>query len=231
MGKLAILSLSLILSAAPTRGESQTSQSTAPPPPAPEAPPPARLQPTAFGQLVDRLKAGDRTVDFTEVRLAYTETPTYTGPMMGFYRPLWGTLNSHDFEGALKIADTVLERNYVEPNAHMVAALAHNQLGHREQEQFHRFIAAGLLRSITSHGDGKTPETAYQVIDTSEEYALFRSLNLTPKSQSAGPPTSGGPITDRMVVVDSRTNEERVMYFTVDSPGAAALRRQVTQPR
>ena len=231
MGKRATVSLLLILSAVPIRGQPQTSQGAAPRPPAPEAPPPARLQPTAFGQFVERLEAGDRTVDFTELRLAYTETPAYTGMMMGFYRSLWGTLNARDFEGALTIADTVFERSYAEPNAHMVAALAHSQSGHREQEQFHRFIAAGLLRSITSHGDGKTPETAYQVIDTSEEYALFRSLNLTPKSQSSGPPTSGGAITDRMVVVDSRTNEERVIYFTVDSPGAAALRRQVTQPR
>ncbi len=161
--------------------------------------------------------------------MAFTETPEYTGTMMAVYRSLWDTLNKRDFEGVLKIVDTVLKQNYVEPNAHMVAAIAHNELGHREEARFHRFIANGLLQSITSRGDGKTSETAYQVIDISEEYALFRSMNLTRKSQSAVP-SDGGPIMDRMVVVDRRTNEERAMYFNVDNPQAAA-RRRAAQPR
>jgi len=176
-----------------------------------------------YAGLVDRLKAGDRSVDFTEMRKAFTATPAYSGTMMIFYRSLWGALNMRDFEGALKIVDTVLERNYVEPNAHMVASIAHGELGHREEAQFHRFIADGLLRSITSEGDGKTPETAYKVIDISEEYALFRAMNLKPKLQSMVP-SNGGPIVDQMLVIDGRTNEERTMYFSVDNPMLAASR-------
>jgi hypothetical protein len=213
-GLSAAFLLCLVLGAVPIRGNPQASQSSAPLP-APKAPA-ANHAATAYGALVDRLKAGDRTVNFTEARMAFAETPEYSGTMMVVYRSLWGPLNMRDFEGALEIADTVLQRNYVEPNAHMVAFIAHNELGHEEEAQLHRFIADGLLRSITSKGDGKSAETAYQVIDVSEEYALFRAMNLIPKSQGAGTP-SGGVIVDRMVVVDSRTNEERVMYFGVRS--------------
>jgi hypothetical protein len=146
-------------------------------------------EPTTYALLVDRVKAADRTVDFTELRMAFTETPVYSGMMMGFYQPLWRTLNARDFEGALKIADRVLQQNYAEPNAHMVAAAAHRELGHTEQAEFHSFVADGLLQSVTSQGDGKTAETAYHVIDISEEYALFRSMSLTLKAQSiVGPP-------------------------------------------
>ena len=87
-------------------------------------------------------------------------------------------------------------------------------------------MADGLIRSITSSGDGATVETAYRVIDISEEYALFRSLNLTMKSQGiVGQLADGVPIVERVVLVDRRTNEERMMFFSVDNPGTIKRRQ------
>ena len=97
----------------------------------------------------------------------------------------------------------------------MVASIAHAQLGRRWSHEFHRFIADGLLRSIMSQGDGKT-ETAYRVIDVSEEYAFFRAMNLTPRSQGASAPKDGEPIVDT-TLIDNRTKEERVLYFAVEN--------------
>lgn len=181
--------------------------------------------PNTYGQLVERLKAGDRTVDFTELRMAFTETDAYNGLMMGVYRQLWNPLNAKDFEGALKVVDAVLQRNYAEPNAHMVASIAHAQLGRQLESQFHRFIADGLVRSIMSQGDGTTEATAYRVIDISEEYAFFRAMNLAPRSQGASIPKDDSPIIDRMTVIDNRTKEERVMYFAVENRQSLAKKR------
>jgi len=209
------LSLAVAVNAAPASAQN--------PPSAQDRPPTASqpAEPTSYSRLVDRLKGGDRTVDFTELRMAFAETPAYHGMMMGFYQPLWRTLNARDFEGALRVADRVLQLNYVEANAHLVAATAHKELKHDEQAEFHRYVADGLLRSITSKGDGTTAETAYQVIDVSEEYAWFRSMNLTVKMQSiVGLPEAGRPIMDRVVVVDGGTNEERVLFFSVDNPSS-----------
>ena len=182
-------------------------------------------EPTAYSQLVERLKSGDRMVDFTELRMAFTETANYNGLMMGVYRQLWNPLNAKDFEGALKVVDAVLQRNYAEPNAHMVAAIAHAQLGRQEESQFHRFVADGLVRSIMSQGDGKTQETAYRVIDISEEYAVFRMMGLTPRSQGSSAPKDGEPIVDTMSLLDNRTKEERVMYFAVENRASLAKKR------
>ena len=181
--------------------------------------------PNTYSQLVERLKSGDRTVDFTELRISFTETDAYNGMMMGIYRQLWNPLNAKDFEGALKVVDAVLQRNYAEPNAHMVASIAHAQLGRQPEAQFHRFIAEGLLRSIMSQGDGKTQETAYRVIDVSEEYAFFRAMNLTARSQGASAPKDGEPIVDTMTVIDNRTKEERVLYFAVENRQSLAKKR------
>jgi len=190
----------------------------------PQAPAPRSSQTppsevSAYTVLVDRLKAGDRTVDFTELRMAFTRTSEYRGMMMAAYQPLWRTLNARDFEGAIRVAENVFKQNYAEPNAHMVAARAHRELGQNELAEFHQFVADGLLRSLTSKGDGKTAERAYQAIDISEEYALFRSMNVAVKSQAVvGPPASGRPIVDRVVVVDGLTKEERIIFFSVDNP-------------
>src|SRR5262245_15628328 len=216
MKTLAPLILCIVFDAAPVPGFSQTPQSAAVPLTAPQSTTPDA---SAYALLVDRLKAGDRTVDLTELRMAFTHTPAYRGMMMAFYQPLWRTLTAGDFEGAIRVAEDVLRRNYAEPNAHMVAARAHRELGHGEQAEFHQFVVDGLMRAITSKGDGNTAESAYQVIDISEEYALFRFMNVSMRSQSiVGLPVSGRPIVDRVIVVDDRTNEERVILFSVDNP-------------
>ena len=111
----------------------------------------------------------------------------------------------------------------------MVASIAHRELGRQEQAQLHRFIADGLLKSIMSQGDGKTQETAYQVIDVAEEYALFRAMNLTPTSQGASAPKDGQPVIDTMTVTDNRTKEQRVMYFAVENRQSLARKRAAPQ--
>ena len=141
MKTLAALSVCVLFATAPSPCSSQTPQSAAQPPTTPLSSTPDA---GAYAQLVDRLKAGDRTVDFTELRMAFTQTPAYRGMMMGFYQPLWRTLSSGDFEGALRVADNVLRQNYTEPNAHMVAARVYRELGHSEQVEFHQFVVDDL---------------------------------------------------------------------------------------
>ncbi len=196
--------------------------------PATPTPPTAQdtLSPTAsrYGALVERLRAGDLSVDLADLRQAYTETAEYRAMMMGVYQQLWRPLSAGDFPTALQTAETVLQRNYVEINAHMVASIANEQLGNVPRAQFHKSVADGLLRVVMSKGDGKTPETAYEVIDISEEYAVMRALNLTMKGQGLSMPPNG-PKVDSLTVVDNRTKEERVLYFNVDRSMAAMTRK------
>lgn len=177
---------------------------------------PAAAPPSAesYASIVERLTAGDRDVDFTRLRMAFTETPAYRGMMMAAYQALWQPLAKGDFPQALAVAEKVLAQNYAEPNAHMVASLAYGQTGQREKAEFHRFVANGLLGSITSVGDGQSQETPYEVIDISEEYALLRSMSLQPKSVGSGF-LEDGQVIDSMTAVDPRTGASRIIYFKV----------------
>lgn len=183
-------------------------------------PTPAAKSSTAGKQkyeaLLERAKKGDRTVDFTELRLAFYESSNYNpySPMLT-YRPLWGALAQNNYAEAIKIAQSVFEKNFIEVNANMVAHIAYRETGDTERAAFHRFMADGLLASIKSTKDGKTPETAFEVISVSEEYGLMRSLELRPIKQSLI--NNNGHFFDALVVVD-KTNQQSTVYFNIDKP-------------
>lgn len=132
------------------------------------------------------------------------------------YRPLYGALDQKNYAQAIKIAQSVLENNFVEVNAHMVAQAAYQAVGDAERAQFHKYVAEGLLKSIKSVGDGKSVDTAFHVISINEEYGLLRSMGLRPFKQSLV--EHEGHIFDALTVVDPQTNQQSVVYFNVDKP-------------
>jgi Domain of unknown function (DUF4919) len=201
-----ILSTTLSLSA-------QTQQTpTASPQPAPKV-----AEKSTFKELVEKAKKRDQSLDFTALRIAFYESANYNPqtPMLT-YRPLYGALAQKNYAEAIKIADSVLERNFVEVNAHMVAQIANQETGNAENEQFHKYMAEGLLNSIKSKADGKTTDTAFHVISINEEYGLLRSMNLRPIKQSLL--EDKGHFYDVLTVVDPQTNQQSVVYFNVDKP-------------
>ena len=71
-------------------------------------------------------------------------------------------------------------------------------------------------------GDGKTPLTAYQVINVHEEYVLLRFLHIgLPKSQSYL--HQDGHAYDVITFEDPDSKEEKKMYFNVDIPAKHGL--------
>ncbi|MGI8835102.1 MAG: DUF4919 domain-containing protein [Pyrinomonadaceae bacterium] len=172
---------------------------------------------STFYELVEKAKNGDRSVDFTELRIGFYESANYNPltPMMT-YRPLYGALAQTNYAEAIKIAESVLEKNFVEVNAHMVAQIAYQESGNAERAQFHKFMAEGLLNSIKSKGDGKSTDTAFEVISINEEYALLRSMSLRPIKQSLL--QDKGHHFDALTVINPQTNQQSVVYFNVDKP-------------
>jgi Domain of unknown function (DUF4919) len=172
---------------------------------------------TKYDVLLEKVKQKDPSVNFTELRLAFYESPHYNpyAPMLT-YRPMNAALAQKNWEEALKIADSVLAKNFVEINAHMTAQIAHQELGNAERAQFHKFMVDGLLNSIKSNVDGKSVDSAYEVISINEEYGLIRSLGLRPIRQGLVP--NKGHHFDAITVVDPQTGKESVIYFNVDKP-------------
>src|SRR5215213_351826 len=196
---LVLLSIVLTVSA-------QTTQDTPKPP-----------EKTKYDVLLERVKQKDPAVNFTELRHAFYESPNYDPySAMTTYRPLNAALGQKNYEEVLKIAESVLAKNFVEVNAHMAAQIAYQETGNTERAQFHKFMADGLLNSIRSSVDGKSPEKAFEVISINEEYGLIRSLKLRPIKQALV--QDKGHSYDAITVIDPQTNQESTIYFNIDKP-------------
>jgi Domain of unknown function (DUF4919) len=180
-------------------------------------PTPKVVEKSTFKELVERAQKRDQSLDFTALRIAFYESPNYNPqrPMLT-YRPLYGALAQKNYAEAIKIADSVLEGNFVELNAHIVAQIANQETGNTERAEFHKYMAEGLLNSIKAKADGKTTETAFQVISINEEYGLMRSMGLRPIKQSLL--QDKGHYFDVLTVIDPQTNQESTVYFNVDKP-------------
>jgi tetratricopeptide (TPR) repeat protein len=194
------------------------------PQPSPQASPQPSPQPspkpsekTKYDLLLEKVKQKDPSVNFTELRLAFFESPNYNpyAPMLT-YRPMNAALNQKNYEEALKIAEAVLAKNFVEINAHITAQIAYQETGNAERAQFHKFMVDGLLNSIKSNFDGKSAATAFEVISINEEYGLVRSLGLRPIKQALI--EDKGHSYDAITVVDPQTNQQSIIYFNIDKP-------------
>ena len=172
----------------------------------------------SFALLLERAKKSDATLDFKELRMAYTETTDYSpyGGDRETRQKMFAALNAKEFDSAVESAEKILAKNFVEINAHFVAYVAHRESGRAEKATFHKFMFDGLVKSITGSGDGKTAETAFVVITTDEEYTLFNILGLRAAGQALI--TQNGHSFDRMTATNPKTNETVVYFFNIDKP-------------
>ena len=178
----------------------------------------------SYESLVERVKGGDQTVDFRQLRLAYMGSKTYSnGPDTATQKKaMTAALNSKDFRSAIKNADVVLTSNYVDMDAHFAEYIANRELNATDKAEFHKFILQALLKSITDSGDGKTPDTAFQVIEVHEEYVMLRFMGIgLPESQSLL--HKNGHSFDEIKFKDPKSGQSVTLYFNVDIPAQHGL--------
>jgi len=104
-----------------------------------------------YESLVQRVRSGDRSVDLNELRLA-----AWDGGIVSSVKArdnLMTAADNHDYTKMAEAADVVLKSNYADLDAHYFAKIAAKQLGKPEQEEFHRWVQMGLLKSLRSSGD------------------------------------------------------------------------------
>ena len=173
-------------------------------------------KPTAksrYDELAAKLKAGDKSVDFKELRLAYADSPGGRDTDKQ-KKAMTAALNSKNYSDALKNADIVLAGDFADMDAHFVEYIANRELNHTDQAEFHKFIFKGLIDSILNSGDGKSAATAWQVVEVHEEYVVLRFLGLMPSKQSLS--HKDGHSYDVMETVNPKSNEKVTLYFNID---------------
>lgn len=168
-----------------------------------------------YEKLLARVKALDRTVDFQELRLAFTETPDYNpyGGDREAHDALYRAFDEKEYQEAVKLAEAVLAKKYVDLDAQFVCYVAHRRLGNKNKAAFHKLVLDGLVGSILDSGDGTSPATACVVIEIREEYFILEVLGCRLKTQALT--RHEGQMIDRMDVVD-KEGQDRTLYFNIN---------------
>lgn len=171
-----------------------------------------------YASLLARVQGGDLSIDFQRLRFSYMESPERhkAKDTSDEEKAMWQALNKKDFKKAIAAADVVLANEFVNLDAHFVEFQAYRGLEDAAKSDFHKSVFSGLLKSITGSGDGKSPETAYIVISTHEEYVVLGVLGLQPGKQSVM--HEGGHSYDLLEAINQESKETVRLYFNVDIP-------------
>lgn len=169
-----------------------------------------------YQTLVAKVKNGDTNIDFKALRISYTKTPAYNPYREDENTPLmFEALHAKEFSKAVEYAQLILEKNYVDIDAHYVSRAAYGEMGNKDRSAFHHKVAMGLIDSIAS-GNGSSPEEALQVINTREEYIMLSVAGLELQQQKLQQYNDKNY--DVAEVISRKNGETFILYFDVTIP-------------
>ncbi len=178
---------------------------------------PQNQAPDKYQTLLARLKQGDMTVDFLELRRAYADSTEYTdGPAPDQTEALISAFNKGDFNQAIEHAKKVLELHYLDIEAHQISFLAYREMHIQEEAEFHLRISLGLIKAFFQTGDGKSRETAWEMLSTHEEYVILHVLGLKKDKQTLI--QAGKHSFDELEASNPKTGQKVTLYFNIDKP-------------
>lgn len=171
-----------------------------------------------YASLLARVKNGDLTIDFKQLRFSYMDSPERHSAKdtSGEEKEMWQLLSKKDYKAAIEKADVVLAGEFVNLDAHFVEFRAYTELQNAPQSDFHHAVFGGLIKSILDSGDGQSLQTAYVVISTHEEYVLLNLRGLRPNKQDLV--MDHGHSYDMLETIDPDTQKTVTLYFNVDIP-------------
>lgn len=133
-----------------------------------------------YQTLLAAAKLGGPDIDWQALRLAYADSDEFDlfGARTDAARKaMFQALNTGDYKAAIASAQTIIDQDFVDIDAHVVSDLAYQQLGETAAAKRHHDIALGILRSIRT-GDGSSPAQAFTVITVAEEYGVMRAFAM-----------------------------------------------------
>jgi hypothetical protein len=171
-----------------------------------------------YQAMLAEAKANAPNVDWASLRLAYAQRPGFqVFAQSAARRRMLQAANAANCKDALPAAQAVIAEDYVDADAHFVAAYCEESAGDATPSRLDRDIAVGLIKSIQT-GDGLTADAAFTPITVDEEYAVMRALGLKVDSQALV--QQGGHSYDVLHTLNEK-GERGAYWFAIDRVLAA----------
>ena len=170
-----------------------------------------------FRDLWKRVEQADTTVDFTQLRLAYTRTSDYDPydtKTQDIRSEMDAAFNGKDYNTAAELANKLIKRDPLQTDAYVVLDISYEQMGDTTKSRFHHFIANGLIQSVLASGTGHSRDSAFQVISTDEEYIVLNYLGVKLVRQALVEEKDHS--FDVMTVHNAKSDSTYDLYFNID---------------
>ena len=171
--------------------------------------------------IIEKIKKGEDTeTDYTKLRMLYTQTSFYQPESPerdeNILKMAQAWFDKHNDE-AIELGNQLLEGEYLNPFVHDLFAKIYKESGEGDF-LFHMLMFINIITSI--QGDGKSFETAYQVISTWEGKAMMTFEQVTPADpdQVFEPTLHDGHYFHVIQVKADETGEISDLYFNIDIP-------------
>ena len=170
-----------------------------------------------YCDYVRKLESGKTDIDYADFRSSFLDSKQFNvkGDKEEEYEKLqkevYACVDKSDYQGVVKATKGMLGIDYTSMLAHKFLQQTYNKLGDEAKSKRYKDIEFGLLKSITTSGDGKTGATAWKVTQVEEEYFILNMLGLKLKLQSVG--NYDGNTCDKMAV--SSASGDQTLYFNV----------------
>jgi hypothetical protein len=176
---------------------------------------PAANKKSPYEDMIEKIKAGDTSINFRQLWLAYVafqvrNTRKDTEPQK---QAMSLALRDKDYKKAVEKAEEVLLETFVDLDAHSAEFTAFHEQQQNDLAERQKYILEELRRTMTNLGDGKTVETAFGVNNIREEYVVLRFAGLMPSRQSLV--VVGGQAYDFLEAVDPKTSDKVKLYFSL----------------
>jgi len=143
-----------------------------------------------YSTFVQMLENGETDIDYQDFRFSFLESEQFviaskkTKEFSDLTKRMYAEMDKSNYEEVISITKQMLSIDYTSMLAHKILRQTYEILKDTENAQKYKAIQFGLLRSIIDTGDGKTCETAWKVIQISEEYFILNMLDAKVLSQS-----------------------------------------------
>lgn len=167
-----------------------------------------------YSDYVRQLEAGETNIDYQDFRFSFIESEQFiianknSTKLDSLKKEMYAKMKSKSYSDIIDITKQMLSIDYTSMIAHKILRQTYKIIGDTVNAAKYKTIQFGLLNSIVKKGNGQTCETAWTVIQISEEYFILEMLDADLLKQSID---NKGGLCDKMEVkVDGK---KKTYYF------------------
>lgn len=169
-----------------------------------------------YSKFVKQIEAGQTNINYREFRESFLESEQFRTAnnqqpdLSTLRKAMHELMKKSKYAEIIDVAKKMLSIDYTDMEAHKILQQTYKILGDTANRNKYHDIEFGLLNSIVKRGDGKTCQTAWPVIQVTEEYFILNIIGAKVLKQSVD---NTGGLCDKMEVQTDRGKQ--VYYFEI----------------